>query len=135
MTQLSHDHENFNLHSIETRRDLAKLITKLFEHWQLNNEDQAALLGLSPKSTNTLRRYRRGEPLANNIDLLDRVGHLLGIHKSLRLLYPRNRNLAYQWIRLPNKKFDDKSPLEIMKDRRFRGLISISRYLDSMTSQ
>ncbi len=119
MTQLSHDHENFDLHSIETRRDLAKLVTKLFDHWQLSNEDQAALLGLSPKNTNTLRRYRHGEPLANNIDLLDRVGHLLGIHKGLRSLYPRNRNLVYRWIRLPNKEFNNKSPLEVMKERRF----------------
>ena len=130
MTQLSHDHENFDLHSIETRRDLAKLVMKLFDHWQLNNEDQAALLGLSPKSTNTLRRYRRGQPLANNIDLLDRVGHLLRIHKNLRLLYPRNRSLVYRWITSPNKEFNNKTPLEVINQRRFEGLISISRYLD-----
>lgn len=135
MTQISHDYENFDLHSVETRRDLAKLVTKLFDHWQLSNEDQAALLGLSSKSTNTLRRYRRGQPMANNVDLLNRVGHLLGIHKGLRLLYPRNKNLVYRWICLPNKEFNNKSPLEVIKERRFDGLLTISRYIDFMIGQ
>lgn len=135
MTQLSHDSENLDLHSIETRRNLAKLVMKLFELWQLSNEDQAALLGLSPKSTNTLRHYRCGKPLANNIDLLDRVRHLLGIHKALRLLYPRNRNLVYRWISLPNEQFNNKKPLEVMREKRFEGLLIISRYLDICLSR
>ncbi len=117
-------------HSVEYRTSLAKMIMNLFDLWELGNEDQAALLGLSTKGRMSLSRYRKGSPFADNQDLLDRAGHLLGIHKSLRLIFPHNKNLAYRWISQPNKRFENKSPLAIMKERRFEGLLAIRRYLD-----
>ena len=77
---------------------------RLFEHWQLSAAEQAAVLGLSVGSRTTLARYRSGEPLADNRDLLDRAGHLLGMHKSLRLLFPHDRDLAYRWMTAPNRR-------------------------------
>ncbi len=117
-------------HSPEYRASLAKMIMNLFEHWGLKTEDQAFLLGLSPKARTSLARYRKGKPFADNQDLLDRAGHLLGIHKSLRLIFPHNRELAYHWVTQPNKRFDNKAPLDIMKEHRFEGLLAIRRYLD-----
>ncbi|EAT14449.1 antitoxin Xre-like helix-turn-helix domain-containing protein [Desulfuromonas acetoxidans] len=129
MTQTD-NFQDIDLSNTDSRARLAQLITRLFEHWQLSDEDQAALLGLSTKNRSTLSRYRQGKPLANNMDLLDRAGHLLSIHKSLRILYPHNRSLAYQWISRPNKRFNNMSPLEIIKERHFEGLLTISHYLD-----
>ncbi|MEJ2201118.1 MAG: MbcA/ParS/Xre antitoxin family protein [Desulfuromonadaceae bacterium] len=130
MPQVAQEQIALDPHSIEYRTRLAKMVMKLFELWQLNNEDQAALLGLSTKGRTSLSRYRAGKPLADNQDLLDRVGHLLGIHKSLRLIFPHNPDLAYRWISMPNQRFDHKSPLDLMKERRFEGLLAIRRYLD-----
>lgn len=115
--------------SADSRARLAQLIMRLFEHWQLSDEDQAALLGLSTKSQMALENYRHGKPLANNMDLIDRAGHLLSIHKSLRLLYPHNMNIVYTWIKRPNKEFDNKSPLDVIKEKHFEGLRTISSYL------
>ena len=117
-------------HSPEYRRSLAKMIMTLFDHWGLKTADQAALLGLSPSARTTLNRYRNGQPFADNQDLLDRAGHLLGIHKSLRLIFPHNKDLAYRWVTQPNKRFGNVPPLEIIKERRFEGLLAIRRYLD-----
>jgi Antitoxin Xre/MbcA/ParS C-terminal toxin-binding domain/Antitoxin Xre-like helix-turn-helix domain len=117
-------------HSTEYRASLAKMIMNLFDHWGLKTEDQAALLGLSTKGRTSLGRYRRGQPLADNQDLLDRAGHLLGIHKSLRLIFPHDKELAYRWITQPNQRFDNRSPLDIIKERRFEGLLAVRRYLD-----
>lgn len=130
MPQAAPKQEKLDPHSPEYRTSLAKMIVKLFDLWQLTNEDQALLLGLSTRGRTTLSRYRNGKPLADNQDLLDRAGHLLGIHKSLRLIFPHNKDLAYRWISMPNQRFDNKSPLEIMKERRFEGLLAIRRYLD-----
>ena len=63
------------------------------------------LLGLSTQSRSTIARYRRGEPLADSADLLARAGHLLGIHKALRILFPHDRDLAYRWVSTPNRRF------------------------------
>ena len=65
------------------------------------------LLGLSTQSRSTIARYRRGEPLADSADLLARAGHLLGIHKALRILFPHDRDLAYRWVSTPNRRFGD----------------------------
>jgi hypothetical protein len=130
MPQTAHDQVALDPHSTEYRTRLAKMIMNLFDLWGLNSEDQSALLGLSTKGRTSLGRYRSGKPFADNQDLLDRAGHLLGIHKSLRLIFPHNKDLAYRWVSTPNKRFDSKSPLDFMKEHRFEGLLAIRRYLD-----
>jgi hypothetical protein len=119
-----------NLHSREARAALAKMIMSLFDHWNIAKTDQAALLGLSQGSRSTLSRYRNGEPFADNRDLLDRAGHLLGIHKALRILFPHNRDLVYRWVTTTNRRFNGKTPLEVMCDKGFLGLLMVRRYLD-----
>lgn len=116
-------------HTID-RSELAKMVMNLFTHWGLSTEDQLELLGLSPTNRAALTRYRKGEPLAQNRDLLDRVGILLGIHKSLRLLFPHNRDLAYAWMTQPNKAFDGMPPTETIKKWGFSGLFMVRAYLD-----
>jgi hypothetical protein len=113
----------------ESRTQLARMIVQLLDHWQLNATDQSALLGLSSQSRSTLSRYRRGEPLADSADMLARAGHLLGIHKALRIIFPHDRDLAYRWVSAPNRRFGDRAPLEIMKQG-FEGLLAVRRYLD-----
>ena len=85
-----------DLHARGSRERLARMVVSLLDHWKLPLNDQAALLGLSAQSRSTIARYRRGEPLADSADLLARVGHLLGIHKALRIMFPHDRDLAYR---------------------------------------
>jgi hypothetical protein len=118
-----------DLHSRESRAQLARMVAQLLDHWQLNAADQAQLLGLSAQSRSTLARYRRGEPFADNADLLARAGHLLGIHKALRILFPHDRDLAYRWVSAPNRRFGERAPLEVMKQG-FEGVLAVRRYLD-----
>jgi hypothetical protein len=112
------------------RSELAKMVTTLFAHWQLSTEDQLSLLGLSTTNRGALTRYRKGEPLAPNRDLLERVGILLGIHKSLRLLFPHNRELAYAWMTQRNRAFEGMTPVEAIKQWGFPGLLMVRAYLD-----
>ncbi len=118
-----------DLHSRGSRERLAQMIVTLFDHWRLAPADQALLLGLSPDSRATVARYRRGEPLADSADLLARAGHLLGIHKALRILLPHDTDLAYRWVSTPNRRLDDRTPLEIMKQG-YEGILAMRRYLD-----
>ncbi|HJV10459.1 MAG TPA: DUF2384 domain-containing protein, partial [Burkholderiales bacterium] len=87
-----------DLRARANRERLAKLVVALLDHWQLRLPDQAALLGLSAHSRSTIARYRKGEPFADSADLIARAGHLLGIHKALRILFPHDRGLAYRWV-------------------------------------
>jgi hypothetical protein len=118
-----------NLHARDSRERLARMVVSLLDHWNLSPNDQAVLLGLSTQSRSSVARYRRGEPLADSADLLARAGHLLGIHKALRILFPHDRDLAYRWVSTPNRRFGT-SPLEVMKRHGYEGILAVRRYLD-----
>jgi hypothetical protein len=113
-----------------SRERLARMVVALLDHWSLAPADQAALLGLSPQSRSTVARYRKGEPLADSADLLARAGHLLGIHKALRIIFPHDLDLAYRWVGTPNRRFNDAAPLEVMKKHGYEGILAVRRYLD-----
>lgn len=125
-----------NLESVESRRALAKLASQLFRNWNLPTADQLNLLGLSDNSRSLLSKYAKGEGLLpSSRDVRDRVGWLLSIHKSLRLLYPRDREMVYGWVHLKNTAFDNYTPLEVMKAEGLIGIARVSRYLDFYRGQ
>lgn len=112
------------------RGALAKMVMALLDHWALPTEDQAALLGIAASNRAALTRYRKGEPIGTSRDQFERVGHLLGIHKNLRLLFPQNRDLAYRWMSTRNKAFDNLTPVEVVKEWGFAGLLMVRAYLE-----
>lgn len=119
----------------EDRGALARMIMSLLDHWKLGTEDQAALLGIAASNRAALARYRRGEPIGTSRDQYERVGHLLGIHKNLRLLFPQNRDLAYRWMSTRNRAFDNLTPVEVVKEWGFAGLLMVRAYLDRARGQ
>jgi hypothetical protein len=130
MTPLPEPVVQIDLRTRESRERLARMLVELFRRWELSAADQAALLGLSAQSRSTVARYRRGEPLADNADLLARAGHLLGIHKALRIVFPQDRDLAYRWVSAPNRRFGGATPLEVMRRHGYEGILAVRRYLD-----
>jgi hypothetical protein len=109
---------------------IAKMVTKLFEHWSLTTEEQLDALGLPETDRGTLSKYRNGAPIANQRDALERAGHLLAIHKNLHLLFPHNRELAYTWMKNRNRAFENRSPIEVIREWGFAGLLMVRTYLD-----
>ena len=119
----------------EKRVVLAKAVARLFEQWELNSADSLALLGFSESNRIALQRYKEGEPLAPNRDLLDRVGHLLAIYKSLKLLYPKNKEISQRWMISANRKFAGSAPIEVARRFGLPGLVMIRGTLDTMRGQ
>jgi hypothetical protein len=119
-----------NIENSDARRKLAQMVTRLFELWGLPTADQLELLGLSRTSRAQISRYRKGGALPSSRDMLDRIGWLLSIHKSLRLLYPRNESIRYTWVKRRNQILGDQRPLDIMKYQGLIGIARVARYLD-----
>ena len=116
--------------AVQDRSALAKMVMALLDHWKLPTEDQAALLGIAASNRAALTRYRKGEPIGTSRDQYERVGHLMGIHQNLRLLFPQNRELAYRWMSTRNKAFENLTPVEMVKEWGFSGLLRVRAYLD-----
>ena len=119
-----------NIENSDARRKLARMVTRLFELWGLPTADQLELLGLSRTSRAQISRYRKGGALPSSRDMLDRIGWLLSIHKSLRLLYPLNESIRYTWVKRRNQILGDQRPLDIMKYQGLIGIARVARYLD-----
>jgi hypothetical protein len=128
MTRI-HQHAPSDEQTID-RGSIAKMLMQLFDHWKLASDEQLNSLGLSTENRGALSRYRKGEPLSQSRDLLERAGHLLGIHKNLRLLFPHNRDLAYAWMKTRNKAFENRTPIEVICEYGFAGLLVVRAYLD-----
>jgi len=127
---------DFDLNSPENRKKTAKLITKLFELWGLDNATQLNLLGLSESSRSLLNKYRNASsPLPASRDVRDRVGWLLACHKALRLLYPHNQALRYNWMNRRNEIFNGQTPIDLMKEQGLVGVARVARYLDFLRGQ
>jgi hypothetical protein len=122
----------YDSRSQKTRIVLARAVSRIFDLWELGAADRLTLLGLSEGNRSALARYARGEPLAASRDLLDRAGHLLGIHKSLKLLYPRNPEIVKLWMTSANRKFHGASPVEVVGRFGLSGLTMVRGTLDAM---
>jgi len=117
------------------RGAISKMLMQLFEHWAISTEDQLDMLGLARENRAALARYRKGVPMSSSRDASERAGHLLAIHKNLRLLFPHNRDLAYRWMSTRNKAFEGRTPVEVIRDFGFAGLLMVRGYLDRMRGQ
>ena len=104
------------------RCHLALTITRLLEQWGLDPADQLMLLGLSNTGRSTLSRYRRGEPVSANRDMIERIGHLLGIHKSLDTLFPEQPEAQRVWISSRKKSLQRRTPVEYVEAEGITGL-------------
>ena len=115
-------------HSKEGRARITRMVMRLFDLWEISLEDQAALLGFS--TIRPIKRYRNGASFPKKRELIIRAGELFSIHKSLRVMFPRNRTVAYRWPTSPNAAFDGRSPVDYMREHGFDGLVAVKQYLD-----
>jgi hypothetical protein len=99
---------------------------EMADRWQLSTEEQIVLLG-SPGRSTFFKWKKEGASLP--ADTRERLSHILGIWKSLRILFTQDER-GEAWIRAKNRYFDGSSALDVMLDN-MAGLIRVRRYLDA----
>jgi hypothetical protein len=97
--------------------------------WELDVNEQRALLGWPPSST--FHKYKSGDGGVLSFDALSRLSLVLGIYKALHVLYPE-RAFADRWMRMPNSNpvFGGRTPMALVADAGLDGLFRIRRLLD-----
>ncbi len=109
-------------------RAMQRAIVGLFGRWAVTDADAALLLGgLSAK---TFRRWKDGDYGRVTRDLADRMSHLLGIHKALRILFA-DPERGYRWMTAPNDAFDGQSALDVLRRGGMSDIIRVRHYLNS----
>ncbi|MCK1604124.1 DUF2384 domain-containing protein [Bradyrhizobium sp. 166] len=96
------------------------------DKWRLSADEQIALLG-SPGRSTFFKWKKEGGTLP--ADTRERLSHIFGIWKSLRILFTQDER-GEAWVRAKNRYFDGASALDVMLEG-MSGLIRVRRYLDA----
>lgn len=85
---------------------------KLADAWRLRDEDARELLG--GLSSSAFYEWKKNADRLLEVDRITRISYLIGIYKSLHILY--GDKLADEWVCLPNSNriFSGRSPLTYM---------------------
>lgn len=86
---------------------------EIADRWRLAADEAMTLLGRPPRAT--FYRWKRGEVGATGVDLLERLSHVIGIHRALHTLYP-DTAYADAFVRRPSPlpPFNGAEPLALM---------------------
>ena len=117
----------------EKVRVAGKAFWNITKHYKLDRKEQEAILGFTSKNRNTVPNWEEKNIIPSDVDKLNRVSMLIGIHKNLRILYPYNRNIVYNWLKTKLKDFDNKTPMEYIMEnplKSYEHLFTVRRYLD-----
>ena len=98
-----------------------------FAKWGLTDDQAAVLVDMPVRS---YRRWKAEGPGRLSRDTRARLSNLMGIHKSLRIVFSEAQR-GYDWIRAANTAFGGASALEVMLGGELTDLMRVRRYLDS----
>ena len=102
---------------------------KLAQAWSLRDEDACVLLG--GVSSSSYYEWKKNPQRVLEVDRLTRISYLLGIYKSLHILY--GDNLANNWVHLPNQNvlFGGRTPLQYMLQGGLIAMQTVRQLLDA----
>jgi hypothetical protein len=97
--------------------------------WQLRDEDARELLG--GVASSTWYEWKKTPKRLLDVDRITRVSFLVGIYKSLHILY--GDKLADSWVSLPNSNpiFAGRTPLDYMLSGGLLAMQTVRRLLDA----
>ena len=110
---------------------LLPAIFKTFSHWQLSGSQQMTLLGLSNEKT--LYNWKNQPEKAKlTSDSLKRASYVLGIYRSLQILFP-DYSLSDQWLSTANDNllFKGSAPMDRLLTGQVVDLAVVRNFLDA----
>lgn len=110
---------------------LTRSIMAILDGWGLSGQHIMDVLSI-PKGTplRVLRRYRENTPFPDDQQVFERIEHIIGIADALRTTYPHNPPMGILWLKQVNKRFADRSPLEVIVTNGLQGLLEVRMHLD-----
>ena len=120
-----------NTQSEDTARMLGpiRLVSKIFDTWNLGMGERAKLLGLGESDQVSVERFLSGNPTTIRRDTKDRIAYLIQIRSTLFSLF-RSENVENHWLREQQKMLGDHSPLGLMLEGSMEGLLLVRDFCD-----
>lgn len=105
-----------------------KAAINIMKAWGMTNDEMRVMLGHLARPT--FYKWKRGDIGYVPHDTVTRISYILGIYKSLQILFP-SPDRADQWINRPNKAFGGQSAKDRMLAGEITDLALIRQHLDA----
>lgn len=102
---------------------------RIVERWKIRDEDARELLG--GLSNSAYYDWKKNPDRILEVDRITRISYLVGIYKSLHILY--GHKLADEWVTLRNTNaiFAGKTPLDYMMQGGLLAMQTVRKLLDA----
>jgi hypothetical protein len=118
-------HDSLDL-TDENAHVLGKAFWNIVHLYHLGRKEQAVLLGTNPDNRKSLKDYESKQSIPLDPDKFFRVGLLLGIHKNLRILFPQNRKIVYNWFTTKQSLFHNLAPMDFIAQEPAQSLLRLA---------
>ena len=104
---------------------------RILDDWKLDGSQIMSLLALPEDiKIRHLSQFRKSRAFPDIPQVNERIRHLEGILQALSTSYPTNPRMALFWMTKPSKRFDNRSPIQVLVEDDLEGLITIRKHLD-----
>jgi hypothetical protein len=102
---------------------------KLAQAWKVKDDDARELLG--GLSSSAFYEWRKSPDRVLDVDRITRISFLIGIYKSLHIIY--GNKVADQWVSMPNQNviFSGQTPLQFMLSGGLLAMHTVRGLLDA----
>lgn len=116
---------------MERRVMLTNQVMSMLDNWGANGQQKIVLLGLpEDMRSRKLERFRQDEAFPDNDTVNEHLQHLVGIADALRTTFPRNVEMCNLWMKKPHKRFENRTPMDVMVNKGLKGIIQVRSQLD-----
>lgn len=110
---------------------LTRAVMHALDDWKLDGEHILSVLALPDDiKVRHLAQFRKSRAFPDTPDVNERLRHILGIIDALATSYPTNPRMSLFWMTRVSKKFDDRSPIQVIVEDDLEGLVTIRKHLD-----
>jgi len=111
--------------------ELTKAVMHTFDDWKFAGEQILSVMSLPDEiKVRHLSKYRQSTAFPDTPKVNERFRHILGIIDALATSYPTNPKMSLFWMARKNKKFKNRSPIQVIIEDDLEGLVTIRKHLD-----
>ena len=111
--------------------ELTQAVMHALDDWKLDGEHILSVMALPADiKVRHLAQFRKSRAFPDTPEVNERLRHVLGIIDALSTSYPTNPRMSLFWMTRSSKKFDDRSPIQVIVEDKLEGLITIRKHLD-----
>jgi len=111
--------------------ELTLAVMHALDDWKLDGEQILSVMALPDNiKVRHLAQFRKSRALPDTPEVNERLRHVIGIIDALSTSYPTNTRMSLFWMTRNSKKFQNRSPIQVIVEDDLEGLITIRKHLD-----